>query len=227
MSSKLKMITIILFLAILASACGAAGSGKRAWLDEDAAHGLILAYLNSEHPDLSGDVRLSLIELTTNEIWDALNVQVFKNQTDPFLNQTFLITSDQTVLPMGESFGDVGVTELLLVDLNKDEQPELVFTYVFGSGRTWSHLAAYAPDIDRKNILISRLAYMGRLSLEKKSERLVNVRVCGFTVGETALDCPDILGFLTLTHTGENGSLGVTLAPNLPPAITENIAYTE
>jgi hypothetical protein len=212
-----------LVLAGLMTGCGPEG-GR---LSLEAAQKRILTFLRAQNPDLAEDVQLSLKERTTDEIWDALKVQVFQNQSDPFLNQAFLVTEDKKVIPMGESFGDAGVTDLLLADLNKDEQLELVFTYSFGSGLIWSHIAVYVPRMDREGILVSDLAYKGRLSLEKKSTRLVNVRVCGIAAGAEELNCPDILGFLTLIVKDESGSLGVSLAPNLPPAITENIAYME
>jgi len=52
---------------------------------------------------------------------------------------------DNIVYPLGEWIGGMGVTSLALADLNRDDEPEMYFTYSFGSGIHRSHAAYFDP----------------------------------------------------------------------------------
>ncbi|MFS0725779.1 M56 family metallopeptidase [Paenibacillus sp. 1P07SE] len=65
---------------------------------------------------------------------------------------TFLLHDDE-VYPLGEWFGGMGLTSMALADLDKDGEPELYFTYSWGSGMHRSHAAYYDPTAKRVELL--------------------------------------------------------------------------
>jgi hypothetical protein len=219
------LVVGILCAVWLLVACGTGPSHPAEPVSTAEAESLILASIRTSNPDLNPDASLSLQELTTDMIWDALSIQVFKSTSDLVPNQAYILTARGDVIPMGESFGGPGVTDMLVVDMDRDEEPELVFAYTWGSGISRTCLGAYAPAYDRTAILTTEMAYLGDMVLQRSSDHLVKIKVCTEKPGGTS--CADILGSLLLTAGDGEGNLSVVLSPNLPQLILENIAYFE
>jgi hypothetical protein len=204
--------------------CHAAGQESFGLINEKEAQDLILAYLKYENPDLNESARLDLEELTTDRIWQALGIQVFTNRSSVFLNQAFIITSEGSVLPMGSSFGDVGVIDMVVTDLDGDHRAELAFSYAFGSGITRTMLALYIPAVDENSLWDADMAYSGYLCLEGTPDSGVLVHLCQFD--RDVFTAERIFGELALTMANGTPQPEVLLDENLPDTIFENFWYT-
>ena len=79
--------------------------------------------------------------ITPEDIKQNSNYQIFKYNNSC---ASFLLYEDK-VYPLGEWFGGLGVTSMALADLNSDGNPELYFTYSWGSGMHRSHAAYFDP----------------------------------------------------------------------------------
>ncbi len=222
-SGLFAWILLLCFLLCL-TGCHTAGQDSFGTINEKEAQDLILAYLKHENPELNRSANLDLEELTTDEIWQALGIQIFKNRSNVFLNQAFIITSEGGVLPMGSSFGDVGVIDMVVTDLDDDHRAELVFSYAFGSGITRTMLALYIPAVDENRLWTADMAYSGYLCLEAAPDSGALVQLCQFNGEEFSPE--RLLGLMTLMIEKGTPLPGVRLDEDLPDAILENIWYT-
>jgi len=64
----------------------------------------IEAFARSANPDLADTVTFPLEETTTEETWQALQIQVFRVKEGIYENETFIINQDK-VIQMGTAFG--------------------------------------------------------------------------------------------------------------------------
>jgi len=87
----------------------------------------------SPEVDANPETPFTLQEWKDETVWDRLHAQVFKIIQDNWPRATVLICGKQ-VVPLGISFGGLGVESLCVTDLDGDKQPELLFTYAWGSG---------------------------------------------------------------------------------------------
>jgi pimeloyl-ACP methyl ester carboxylesterase len=88
---------------------------------------------------------ITLVDLTTEEIWQRLKAQVFR-ATGQGWEGGALFVRGQEVVPLGTSFGGLGATSLCVTDLNGDGKPELLFAYSWGSGAHRACLGILRPD---------------------------------------------------------------------------------
>jgi hypothetical protein len=189
----------------------------KARLNLDEASQLLLSWYRQQNPDLNPQVTLPLKEMTTDEIWNRLGVQVFQVSGDIFMYDTFLVKGGQ-VTPMGTGFGGVGVTTLAVTDLDQDGLPELLYTYSFGSGIHQSRLGIYSPTFPGEGILEANttLTY-GDLLLEKVDDYQVKVS------GELAGTGSVVIGQAALQSQGGQETLALVLDKDLSQNIMDNL----
>jgi len=178
---------------------------------------LLLSWYRQQKPDLNPQVTVPLKDLTTVQIWNLLGVQVFQVSGDIFMYDTFLVKRGR-VLPLGTGFGGMGVTSLEVTDLDRDGQPELLYTYSFGSGIHQSRLGIYAPNLPGDGILeASTTLTFGDLLLEKVDDFQVEV------IAE--MTAPGSIRIGQAALQGQEGSktLVLVLDKNLPQEILDNL----
>jgi hypothetical protein len=177
----------------------------------------LLSWYRQQKPDLNPQVTVPLKEMTTGEIWDRLGAQVFQVSGDIFMYDTFLVKRGQ-VTPLGIGFGGMGVTTLAVTDLDRDGQPELLYTYSFGSGIHQSRLGMYAPTLAGDSILeASTSLTFGDLGLEKVDDYQVNVS------GELDGTGSRRIGQAVLQGQGGRERLALVLDKDLPQEILDHL----
>jgi hypothetical protein len=81
--------------------------------------------------------RAGLAELTTSETWERMHVQIFQAR-ERSANRTTWLVEDGHVREIGS------ITSLCVADLDRDEVPELIFTYL---RKNRGVVAAYVPAL--------------------------------------------------------------------------------
>ena len=181
------------------------------------ANRLLLFWYQQQKPDLNPQVTVPLKEMTTDEIWNRMGVQVFQVSGDIFMYDTFLVTGSQ-VTPLGIGFGGMGVTSLAVTDLDRDGQPELLYTYSFGSGLHQSRIGMYAPVLPGNGNLEAGTSLLnGDLLLAKVSDSQVVVKAEMFTPGSLRI------GVAALQGQGDARTLTIVLDQGLPQTILDNL----
>lgn len=150
------------------------GEPKRLSVAE--AHALVRASLKPS-PDTGFDPAqpFSLQEWKHEALWGRLEAQVFRVIEDNWPRATLLVHKGQ-VIPLGLSFGGLGVGSLCVTDLDGDKQPELLFTYAWGSGvhRAELGIVRFASTPPKWEPV--GLCYVhGDLALERVSDQRVKV----------------------------------------------------
>jgi RNA polymerase sigma factor (sigma-70 family) len=102
----------------------------------------VRAFVLKENPRMAPTVKCPLKELTTDDVWKRLKVQVFQVTDDVQVCETFVLTREK-VHRIGKGIGGHGVVSLCVADLNKDGRLELVYSYSWGSGMHRSHVAVF------------------------------------------------------------------------------------
>ena len=190
---------------------------SQARLTQAQASWLLLSWYEQQKPDLNPQVTVPVREMTTDEIWNRMGVQVFQVSGDIFMYDTFLVTGSQ-VTPLGIGFGGVGVTSLAVTDLDRNNQPELLYAYSFGSGIHQSRLGMYAPTLRANAILEANTRLLnGDLLLAKVDDFQVTV--------EAEMSAPGSLriGRAALQGQGDAKMLVLVLDPGLPQNIMDNL----
>jgi hypothetical protein len=108
-----------------------------------------------------------------------MRVQVYQVTEGVQQYQTYVI-ADGRVIPIGESFGGMGVHTQLVTDLDQDGAPELVFAYSFGSGLHQSGVGILYPTADGyASMPAANFRYQGDLTLERLDDATVRVNPRG------------------------------------------------
>jgi hypothetical protein len=230
MKSEMALQRLVLcfagfIIAIFISACTPTGSNgappQRISLTH--AENLVRTMIFEQESDMNPTAQFSLKEITTDEIWQRLNVQVFKVVGDSvYPDESFLI-KDERVQRLGIGFGGSGLMSMQVVDLDENNEPELIYTYSYGSGLHRSMIAAYCRSWPGDHIITSELAYLyGDLILNKIDEHTVMLEA-GFFDLQERFTTEATLGGLLLTKDSGKSHLEVQLKNNLPRHITERI----
>jgi hypothetical protein len=183
---------------------------------------LIRDYLQSQHPELNPDVRLTLEELPIPEAWELMRVQLFQIMEGPFLHESFLVKGE-SVLRLGEATGGRGLTSLEISDLDGDGTAELLFTYAFGSGLHQSRIGMYAPAYDPGRTYEAGTGYFGDLGLVKEGRSTVKVRVVESDETGLTLRYLDLVGSLAIEVHGDQAELVLHLAEDLPDHVRDQL----
>jgi hypothetical protein len=108
----------------------------------------LASHIREKKPGAILDKEFAVKELTTDNVWKVLGVQIFKvNAGAVALHESFVLRGE-TVLPIGQAFGGDGVTSVVAADLVGDKRPLLIYAFAWGSGRHRSEIGIL--DLDAK-----------------------------------------------------------------------------
>lgn len=139
------------------------------------AHEDVRAALYEMKPNLNPEFEFSLVELTTDDIWERLHLQVFKMTESSIGSETFVLIEGRVEF-IGKSFGGAGVTQLFATDLNEDGDYELTYTYAWGSGIHRAHLAIYIPgETPSQHLEAEQIFFHGDYLLEQLDAQTIYV----------------------------------------------------
>ena len=119
-------------------------------------------------------------------LWERLQAQVFRVVQDRWPRATVLVRKGE-VVTLGVSFGGLGVESLCVADLDGDKQPELLFTYGWGSGMHRTELGILRfgkPPLKWEPLGLVFLH--GDLCLERVSDQAIRVHQAAVRWNEAA-----------------------------------------
>ena len=223
MQNKRRLfISLLIALLLMLTACTPGMDAEGRWSEKDASR-LIKTYYQAQYPDLNPDVTFPVEDVTTDEIWQQLHIQVFRLTDDIYANESFILNGE-ILVQMGIAFGGSGVNSMLVSELYREGTPELLFVYNFGSGIHQSHIAAFLPWYDASRPLECDISYRGDLQLVRSEDGGVDVLIIDPTLPADQQDPTLKLGTLSLVK--ENGEVFLDLAINtsLPAQYVEGIS---
>lgn len=183
---------------------------------------LVRDWNSQEYPDIKSETEFPLEEITTDEIWVRLHVQIFRRQ-DNVGTMTYAIAYGGVDV-LGNGFGGFGVTSMVVADLDSDKHPELLFTYSFGSGLHRSHVAVYFPDDAQPHSIDANLIYMhGDLILEKIDDQTVNILLSSYDWEKDEFVPETNIGQVFLKESYGQEILIIKQNTNLPTEIRERL----
>jgi len=208
------------------SAGGAPDAASRLLSPESA--GLqIRAYLHDENPKQDPNLVLAVEELTSEEIWNRLYVQVFRITAGPFTGQSFLIHTEG-VIPLGPASGSRNLTALRVADLDQDQTAELLFTYQLVKDARQSWIGMYAPAYDPGRVFYAETGYLGNLGLTQESPAQVSVRVVEPEPETKRIKYLEALGNLAIeAQEGQETRLVLRVNPDLAAETAGNLIPVE
>lgn len=214
--------SFFLTLVVLLSSCIPARDSSGRW-SEKAASQAIMEYYQAQLPDLSRRIKFPVEEITNDDIWQYLTIQVFRVTGDIYENETFIFNND-TLIQMGTAFGGSGVTDMVLSDLDQDTLAELFFTYSFGSGIHRTRFAVYAPKYDKENIIECEEEYFGETLIEAKTYQDIRLKILEFDSEGNESEYAYTLGSLSLVKDNQVMNLVLEINPSLPERFYEGIS---
>ena len=184
---------------------------------------MIEGYLRGQNPDLTNDPNLVLMELTSEDIWKSLRVQIFRvTEGNAYLNESFLISEDR-VLSLGTAVGGRSVTSMLLSDLDQDGLDELLFTFSFDSGTYQSRIGIYAPGVSENQTFEADIAYLGDLGLLMQEDGNVSFRDVDVDEATSSLKYQEFQSHLTLEKRENGAALEFLFNDDLPDDVKNKI----
>jgi hypothetical protein len=132
-----------------------AASPDRGPLSMEQAGQLIADILRKEDSHIDHTYRPFLDERTTPEIRTRLKAQVFRVIDS---GESYLIR-EKKVYHLGEAFGGDGVNSMLVEDLDQDGQPELWYTFNWGSGRHYSQFEVFGSSNGKAKNLLKNIGF--------------------------------------------------------------------
>jgi hypothetical protein len=154
---------------------------------------------------------LTLRELTTDQVWKRLGVQVFQVASETREGETFVIRRGR-VIPIGRAFGGPGVTSLCVADLKRDGRPWLFYSFAWGSGVHRSQVGALdCLAAEPKEVIATPANFsFADFFVGCPDDRTVRVTAGGRTVGQ-----------LELTDKGGKTQATIRLEKDLPKEIRD------
>jgi len=214
----LCLVDLLLLLTACTSEQGADGRQS-----EKAAARLIGMYYQAQYPDLNPDATFLVKDVTTDEIWQLMHIQVLRITDGIYANETFILNGE-ILVQMGTAFGGSGVTDMLVTDIYPDGNFELIFAYNFGSGIHQTHMAAYVPDYDASRVLECEVAYLGDLSLVIGDDGKVSVQIIDLELPDKQQDPSLVLGTLSIVKESSELFLDLAINTSLPAQYSEGIS---
>ncbi|MFZ5353143.1 MAG: hypothetical protein ACOZCL_10535 [Bacillota bacterium] len=103
-------------------------------LSVNEAEQLIRDYIIKDNPNMNPEAKFPLIETTTNEIYSKLHAQVYKVTDGSHMKGQDYIIKDGIINALGSYWGGNGITDMKVIDLNRDGRFELLYHFYTGSG---------------------------------------------------------------------------------------------
>lgn len=194
-----------------------AGGGKPVRRTIEQAGEMIAAYLSRQKPGSMELPPLTIEEVPAERVWNELQGQIFRVTQGVFRNEAFLLRLD-SIIQLGETSGGQGLTSLVVSDLDRDGQPELVFSYntglgpAFGSGAQ-TRLGLFSPAYDETHLIEANLAYLGTAGLRFEGPDELSFVAIEANEATKTLPYLDRLGQIAV----ENSQAGVSLTLNVDP----------
>src|SRR6516225_9751446 len=88
----------------------------------------VRAFIFADKPAMNPKAEFPVKELTTDEVWEKLGVQVFQVTKGVQSHETFVVSRGR-VARIGTGFGGAGVQSMCVAELNGDGRPKLVFSF--------------------------------------------------------------------------------------------------
>ncbi len=208
----------VLIVLLLISG-GATAAKQPAKLDLFPAVDLVRAWVFLVNPTMNPEVRLKHYDVTTPEIWLAMDAQLFAKTSESFvfLPDYFFIKNEQ-VYPIWS----INFWCLLTSDQGFGEA--FVYSEIRGSGIVHTSISAIFSSPDELTALKADLNYLGELSVSCEPNAVVALDVVSFfRAGNQHIDLPARLGTVVVTREHGSASLRFYLDPSAPPAIEEEI----
>jgi hypothetical protein len=213
MVQKALFTFVVLSVLLSTAACSQQETAIAERISTEEAEGLVRAMLLKDIPALNPAAEFPLTELTTEEVWQRLRAQVFQVNDGNRMFNTYLIKNKETV-PLGTGFGGMGLTSMCVTDLDQDGNPELVYTYSWGSGIHRCLVALYSANLPAPYSLEARIIYGGNdWTVEKQDDQTVFIEIDRDQQGEDSLR----IGQLVLERQGDQVALDIRLYNDLPP----------
>jgi hypothetical protein len=171
-------------------------------------------------PDMNPSTDFPIKEITTDEMWTRLHAQLFVVTDGIYLHQAYIIL-DQKVSPLGVALGGSGIMSMCVVNLDKSSQPQLLFTYSWGSGihrsivGIWTEASSW---IDAKPLLGNN-----DLSIEKIDDQHIRLNYGTFDPRTSQLIKKGDFGAIHFTSTGKSPQLDIIPDKSLPKEIQDEI----
>lgn len=143
-----KLVTLSMVSMLLVSSCTKKSKPTKptfSMVTTSQAEKLIMGWSKKNKKRCFGKSDSNLTDITTEEIRDKLQAQVFRISGCDAAIDSFLI-KDKKAYPMSEGTGGPGLLNTEVKDINKDSTYELVYTYECGSGIGRTVVEAYSFD---------------------------------------------------------------------------------
>jgi len=161
-----------------------------------------------------------LKEVTTSEIRERLKAQVFRID-EQYGSESFLI-KDRRVYQMGSAYGDQGLSQMCVCNIDKDSADELIFTYSCGSGAHLSCVGGFSFCRSGPVAMPTKFHFANAdLVIEKRGEQ--EIEVCMVSYGQGKRTKVSV-GSLTIAGQGVGRSIDIALRAHLPDRYLKLIA---
>jgi RNA polymerase sigma factor (sigma-70 family) len=163
---------------------------KRLSLKE--AEDAITSHIFATNPKMNRDAKFPLTEMTTDDVWKRLGVQVYQVKAQPQQGALFVIKKDQIYsIGPGGARGN-NLRSLCVAELNGDKRPKLVYSFQFGSGDFCSRIAVFDCLAKEPEDIVAGDTYYNandHLVLKRVNDQTVKVRTkSGDEVGKVVLE---------------------------------------
>jgi hypothetical protein len=152
---------------------------------------LVRKFIFDRNPKMNPNATFPLIEMTTDDIWKRLGVQVFKVKGD-VLNSESYVVKEGNVYYIGQGFGGFGVSSLGVADVDKSGQAMLVYVFSWGSGIHRAQIAVFDFAAKEPKEFVAPQVYFSEItedpSLTFKDDQTVEVQVGNQKLGHLALE---------------------------------------
>jgi len=213
MLRKALFTFVVLSLLLSTAACSQDGTTNAERISTAEAESLVRDMLLRDIPALNPAAEFPLTELTTDEVWQRLQAQVFQVNDGNRMFNTYLIKNKETV-PLGTGGGGMGLTSMCVADLDQDGNPELLYTYSWGSGIHQCRVALYSANLPAPYSLEAGITYGGYYwTVEKQDDQTVFIEIDRYQQGEDSLR----IGQLVLERQGDQVALDIRFYDDLPP----------
>lgn len=175
---------------------------------------LIRKHIFALNPKMNPATQFPVREITPGPVWKRMRLQVFRTSTAaPVMSGETFVVHNKKVIHIGQGFGGYGVGSMEVVDLDKDNKPEMLFAYSWGSGLHRSRFALLRASGKTFETIEAPVAYFsGDWTLRRKNDQTVDL-----------VSRHHLIGRVQLTKMKQGVKLDLILDAKLPAAIRKNI----
>ena len=187
---------------------------------------LVDAHIRTATPTMNPAAKFPVKELTTDEVWKRMSVQVFQVTAGVRQYETFLVRGSKEVRPLGIGFGGSGVMSLCVADLDGDGKPEMVYTYSWGSGLHRSHAAVYREKDGKVQEAVVPFAFKGDMFAKRLDDGSVMIEVGQYQRQVNGWAKPVPLGKLSISEKDGQLQADVAIRAELPEELRKQVWKT-